>query len=110
MILDWTCNRKEDRLLALSEEIARPIIPIALDFTRQESLSSLKVLLQEKKPDIRILVNAVGFGKMGNYEDISEQDSGNMIELNCKALVSVTMIALPYRRKSHWKPASKLSK
>lgn len=88
--------RRENRLCALSDKITRPIIPIALDLTRQESLSSLKALLQEKKPDIRILVNAAGFGKMGNYEDISEQDNGNMIELNCKALVSVTMIALPY--------------
>ena len=48
----WVIARRENRLLALSEEIVRPIIPVALNLTRQESLSRLKVLLQKKNPDI----------------------------------------------------------
>jgi len=33
---------------------------------------------------------------MGNYAEISQRDNDDMIELNCRALVDMTLIALPY--------------
>lgn len=95
----WLVARREKRLLAIAEGLPVPAVPYPLDLTKPESFSSLKKLLEEKKPDIRILVNAAGFGKMGGYAEISEQDSGDIIDLNCRALVSMTLLALPYMTK-----------
>ncbi|MGE4485661.1 MAG: SDR family NAD(P)-dependent oxidoreductase [Oscillospiraceae bacterium] len=92
----WVIARRENRLREIAEELSVPVVPIPLDLTKQESFSVLQALLEEKKPDIRILVNAAGFGKMGNYVEIPVQDSDNMIELNCRALVRMTVLALPY--------------
>ncbi len=92
----WVIARRESLLYEIAEKLSVPIVPITLDLTKQESFSVLQALLKEKKPDIRILVNAAGFGKMGNYAEISFQDSGKMIELNCSALVWMTSLALPY--------------
>ena len=95
----WVIARRKERLTEIAEESSVPVIPISLDLTNQESFSVIKALFEEKQPDIRILVNAAGFGKMGNYAEISENDSGNMIELNCRALVNMTFLALPYMKR-----------
>lgn len=95
----WIIARRENRLLEIAEKLTVPVVPIPLDLTNPDSFSELKMLLNEKKPDIRILVNAAGFGKTGGYDDISEQDTNGMIELNCRALVNMTLLALPYMAK-----------
>ncbi len=94
----WVIARRENRLQEIAEKNPGLIRPIPLDLTNPESYSSLKAMLEEEKPDIRILVNAAGFGKMGNYAQINEQDNNDMIDLNCKALVSMTQLALPYMK------------
>ena len=105
----WVIARREDRLRAISSEIFPGIsgspetlvsvVPVPLDLTNQDSFTRLKSLLEKEKPDVRILVNAAGFGKMGNYSEVSGHDSGDMIELNCRALVSMTELVLPYMTK-----------
>jgi short-subunit dehydrogenase len=92
----WIIARRENRLLNMAGRISIPVFPIPLDLTKQESFSTLKTLLESRKPDIRILVNAAGFGKMGNYAVVSERDSNDIIELNCRALVNMTLLSLPY--------------
>ena len=48
------------------------------------------------------MVNAAGFGKFGRFEKIPLEDELSMIDLNCKALVAMTRIVLPYmHRGSH---------
>ena len=48
---------------------------------------------------MEILINAAGFGRMGSYADIPPEDNNGMIDLNCRALVNVTLDVLPYMRK-----------
>ncbi len=95
----WIIARRSARLLDLAKEISCRIVPIPLDLTKRDSLPALESLLCEKKPDVRILVNAAGFGKIGVGDEVSEQDRSDMIELNCMALVNVTMAALPYMKR-----------
>ena len=45
---------------------------------------------------MKLLVNAAGFGKFGSYHKISLEDDLKMIDLNCKALVAMTRLVLPY--------------
>lgn len=92
----WAIARRQEALESLKSEIATPIRVISLDLTKAESFASLSDLLEQEKPDIRLLVNAAGFGKFGSFENISTTDDALMIELNCTALVRMTRLCIPY--------------
>ena len=49
-----------------------------------------------RKPNVKILVNASGFGKIGTVGNLPLDDETGMVELNCKALCAVTHMVLPY--------------
>ncbi len=95
----WAVARRLDRLEALRGISSFPVRPISLDLTKEESMQDLEQLLKEENPDIRLLINAAGFGKIGRYDEISRNDIDRMIDLNCKAAVDVTLLALPYMSK-----------
>ena len=92
----WAIARRADALETLKTEVAVPVRPIALDLCDQSSFAALEALLTSEKPNIRLLVNAAGFGKFGSYHRIDVEDECRMIELNCTALVRMTRLALPY--------------
>jgi short-subunit dehydrogenase len=92
----WAIARRTDALQQLSDECPFPVRPISLDLCENESFSRLKALLEEEKPDVKLLVNAAGFGKFGSFQKIGVEDDCKMIELNCTALVRMTRLVLPY--------------
>ena len=94
----WTIARREERLLELKDEIEN-VRPVPLDLTKEESINTLVDMLNQEKPNVAVLANCSGFGKFGTYEDISLQDSMDMIDLNCKALVAVTQVVIPFMNK-----------
>ena len=67
-----------------------------MDLTDRQNLKVYENALKESNPDIRVLVNASGFGKFGRYDEINLETSLNMIDLNCKAVVYLTETSLPY--------------
>ena len=92
----WVIARRTEALETLRAEIPVPIRPISLDLCREESFDIYRQLLEAEKPDVKLLVNAAGFGKFGDYDAISLEDDLRMIDLNCKALVAMTRLTLPY--------------
>ncbi|MBQ8600842.1 MAG: SDR family NAD(P)-dependent oxidoreductase [Clostridia bacterium] len=95
----WIIARRAERLETLAGELPYPTRILAMDLTKQESLSAYENLLKELKPEVSILINCSGFGKFGRYDQIPLQDCLDMIDLNCKALVAVTQLTLPYLKK-----------
>lgn len=95
----WVIARREDALEALKEQVSVRVRPIALDLCREESFDVVAKLLEEEKPNIKLLVNAAGFGKFGAYHKVSLRDESRMIDLNCKALVLMTRLCIPYMKK-----------
>lgn len=96
----WVFARRKDRLLALQQNVSAKIVPFALDLTKKESLTFYKAELEEKKPEIKVLVNASGFGKFKFFPSVALNDYEDMIDLNCKALVSMTYLSLPYMKEN----------
>ncbi len=94
----WVIARREDRLKALAEETKTPIKTVPLDLTDEKDIEKYKNLLESEKPDVTMLVNASGYGKFGRYDEIPLEDCMGMIDLNCKALVAVTQLTLPYMK------------
>ena len=92
----WAIARRTDALEELKGECDLPVRPVSLDLLDPQSFDTLQTILDEEKPDIRLLVNAAGFGKFGAYHKVSLADESRMIDLNCKALVLMTRLCLPY--------------
>ena len=92
----WAIARRAGALEELKAEISTPVRPISLDLCEKSSFDTLAALLETEKPDIKLLVNAAGFGKFGAYHKVSLEDESRMIDLNCKAVVLLTRLCLPY--------------
>jgi short-subunit dehydrogenase len=92
----WVIARRSDKLAELESETGKKIIPIELDLSKESSFDVYKKMLGEANAEVCALVNAAGFGKFGKFEDIPLNEQMNMIDLNCKALMAITHITLPY--------------
>lgn len=95
----WVIARREDALESLKDVIQTKVRPIALDLVKPESFKEYEELLAREKPDVAFLANVAGFGKFGRFDQIALQDCMDMIDLNCKALVAITQLTLPYMKK-----------
>ena len=94
----WAIARREDALNELKEQSCVPVRILPMDLCQSTSFHRLSSILEAEKPDVKLLVNAAGFGKFGAFQKVSLEDDSRMIDLNCKALVMMTRIVLPYMR------------
>ena len=90
----WAIARREDALKTIKAVAA--VRPIPLDLCDEASFSRFADLLAAEKPNVKLLVNAAGFGKFGAFQNVPLEDDLRMIDLNCKALVAMTRLTLPY--------------
>ena len=75
----WVIARRTDALESLKSQVQVKLRPLSLDLCREESYQTLKQLLEEKQPDIRLLVNAAGFGKFGDFREIPFSETGKLL-------------------------------
>lgn len=95
----WVVARRADRLEELKASMKTYVRVFAGDL--EEDLVYKQVLnrLENQSPDVRMLVNAAGFGKIGTMEEIQKEDKKlqlRMIDLNCRGLTQMTCLCLPY--------------
>ena len=99
----WLIARRTERLEAIAAEYPdKKIVPLSLDLTKEESFAEYASLLMASKPDIRLLINNAGFGKLGKLADMPYGDQMKMVDLNNKALTGMTNISLPYMNKGSY--------
>ena len=95
----WVIARRAEALESLKKEVKAKLRPVTLDLTDPDSFAQYNMLLKKEKPDVAFLGNVAGFGKFGRYDQISLEDCMGMIDLNCKALVAMTQLTLPYMKR-----------
>ena len=95
----WVIARRKEALESLKKEVKVKIRPITLDLQNPESFETYKKLLSEEKPEVALLANIAGYGKFGKYDEISLEDCLGMIDLNCKALVAMSQLTIPYMKR-----------
>lgn len=96
----WAIARRKSAMEELSSLVPVRLCTFALDLTDEESLAQLQELLEREKPEVKWLVNAAGYGKIGHIGSVSLAEEAGMVELNCKALCEVTHVVLPYMTKN----------
>lgn len=95
----WLIARRRERLEALASELKTHARAIPLDLSGSMGTDEYAALLEAEKPDVRVLVNAAGFGIFGTFEKMELDRQLAMIDLNEKALVAMTYHSLPYMQK-----------
>ena len=94
----WLIARREENLRQTAEQISKRVRIIPLDITKEESVKTYISMLEEEKPEIALLINNAGFGKLGDFDKLSYEDNGGMVRLNCEALTVMTSVSLPYMK------------
>jgi hypothetical protein len=95
----WLIARNKERLTALAGELSVPCRILDGDLSSEEFLTELERKITAEEPDIAVLVNAAGYGKMNKVQNLSREDNIGMIDLNARALFAVTYACLPYMHK-----------
>ena len=68
----WLIARREERLTEVAKEIGIKTKVLAWDLSKSDTIQKYKDLLEKEKPDIKLLINASGFGKFCVVFDLSK--------------------------------------
>lgn len=93
----WVVARRQDRLDQLVAACGTTVRTFALDLTKASSFDVIEGALAESDDaNVAWLVNSAGFGKFGSVQEIGSRGNGDMIRLNCLALVEMCYRTLPH--------------
>ena len=94
----WVIARRKGNLERVAEQSRLPLRIFDGDLLKKPVYKAFCEALCEDTPDIRMLVNAAGFGRSGSVEEINMQRrriQTDMVGLNCQALTRMTLLCLP---------------
>lgn len=92
----WIIARRKERLQELEQELRLNVRIFAMDLTNSNDMNQFMDYLKEYSPDIKLLVNCAGYGKVGSFEELNLEEQCGIIDINCKALTMFTGMCLPY--------------
>lgn len=92
----WLIARRADRLWELAGKLTCGSKVLPMDLGSDRKLTMLSEALKSEKPNVKILVNAAGFGKIGEIGKLPAEDENGMVDVNIGAVVAVTRTVLPY--------------
>lgn len=96
----WLIARRAEKLSELADKLKIKTKILPIDITDKEALNTYTQLLSAEKADVKLLINNAGFGKLGNFYDISPEENANMVRLNCEALTYFTALTLPFMKEN----------
>ena len=92
----WAVARNEKRLSELKAKFGEKVRTIRCDLSNADDLSELFSIIETEKPDIRLLINNAGIGKMGASTEFSDDDIVNEIDINCKSICLLCNHSIPF--------------
>lgn len=95
----WVVARRTDRLKQLQETLEIPVRIFDGDMQRDYIFEKIQRELDRNQAEVRMLVNAAGYGKIGTVDQINLKEQCGMVDLNCTALTRMTGICFPYLAK-----------
>lgn len=96
----WLIARRKSRMLDVAKKINEDyrvnVVVIPTDLTNNEYVDRIYERLRKYNPNIKILVNASGYGIVGESDIIDRKAQEKMIVLNCVSLFSLTNMCVKY--------------
>ncbi len=98
----WAIARNQQKLDALVNEFGNKVKVFSRDLSNKEQIKEFAGTIEREGVMIRYLINNAGFAKFCSYDDLSVDESLDMIDLNVKGLVAMGLVCIPYmKRGSH---------
>ena len=95
----FALSRSEEKLEALKNELGEKIKPYIIDLSIPEKIKEFGRYLETQNATIKVLINNAGYAKFCSYDDISIEDSLNMIDLNISGVVAMGLTCIPFMDK-----------
>lgn len=95
----WAIARHEDKLNKLRKQMGKKIKPISMDMSDRTLIEKFGRMLSESDVEVHYLINNAGYAKFCSYNDLSVEDSLNMIDLNIGGVVAMGLVCIPYMPK-----------
>ena len=95
----WVVARSQEKLEALRALTTLPVRVFPIDLSQPDGVKSLEDAFQTEEIGIEYLICASGFGRFNATIDDEREVLENMVDLNCRSIVSLTRSAFPYMKK-----------
>ena len=96
----WVIARRTERLEELSGRCRNRIRPVVMDLTDPGDLEEYRHMLENEKPEIKLLVNSAGCGVFGPFEEKELDKLLGSVQLNSVARDSIINVG----SNSSWQP------
>ena len=77
-------------------ELKVPVRIFDGDLNQDYIYKKLGIALGKSHANVRMLVNAAGYGKIGTFCEYGWKEETGMVDLNCRSLTRMTALCLPY--------------
>ena len=99
----WVIARSENKLKELAEQHPQQKVRVVpLDLSDTHSMETFEKLLDEQKPDIRLLINNAGFDRSGLFREMKLADIYSLMNLNVMGTTMMSRLCLPYMNKGSY--------
>ena len=95
----WIISRNEEKLKKIQKRYGKKIVVYPMDLSSLENIKTFGENPSLKNCNIRYLINNAGFAKFCSYDDISIDESINMIDLNISGVVAMGLVCIPHMKK-----------
>ena len=95
----WLIARNESALKEVAALLKAPARCMAADLGDAAALDYLKAELDCADVIVAYVVNAAGFGKFGTWREVPDAAARGMVDVNCRAVVTLTRACLPHMRR-----------
>lgn len=92
----WLIGRDLDKLEDVRNQMKTKCQLFVCDLNDRTALKKVMRQLHEEQVEIKMLINCAGFGVIGRFEEIDYNDMVGMIDVNCRALTSLTYDCVPF--------------
>ena len=91
--------RSKDKLNELKNQYGNKIKPYPADLSDINNIKTFGKHLEKENVNVKLLINNAGFAKFCSYDDISIDESLNMINLNVSGVVAMGLVCIPFMSK-----------
>ena len=95
----WLIARRKERLEEVARVMEHTTRLIMMDVTDEYAMDDFEKLLEESGAVVRMLVNAAGFGLMGDFMELPLEEQQEMLLVNSEGLTKMTYFVLPFMAK-----------
>lgn len=95
----WAIARNEKKLCDLKRKGGGKIQTYPMDLSDRRALKDFEQVLRNGEIEITYLVNNAGYGIFASCEDLGLEESLDIIDVNCGAVVAMGSLCIPYMKR-----------